>query len=254
MSGVPGIADADGVLAVDLVLYALDQPLHLLVLVAEPIQRPDAMEPPAEVSDYLLANPVAITGALGTMVRGAVALDSEYKMIRIVRVPDGEVDAIAGNADLGRHVVTVSLQPALHELLEWALGVATRVLTDLDASGLDVLQIAFQDAHALLAFLAHHDIRGPERGYQDHLPLCAGEQHVEPAVPSLAIDWAEPLLHGPARHLGSVDGRNHDDVALIALDVLQVLHEHGLKSLLPVGGVLVRRIVEGELAVQHLLD
>ena len=36
MFGVLGIADADGVLAADLVLYALDQPLHLLVPVVDP--------------------------------------------------------------------------------------------------------------------------------------------------------------------------------------------------------------------------
>ena len=59
------------------------------------------MEAPAEPLELFLAEPVAVAGALGGVVGGAVAFDREDVAAGLVGVLDGEVDPVAGGPVLG---------------------------------------------------------------------------------------------------------------------------------------------------------
>jgi hypothetical protein len=60
--------------------------------------------------------------------------------------------------------------------------------------------------------------------------LFAGtsEQNIQSATSGLAVDGSEVLVNTGTRFSGAVDGRDVDDVTLVALDVLDVLYEEGL--------------------------
>lgn len=80
--------------------------------------------------------------------------------------------------------------------------------------------------------------------------LGAREQHVEAAVASGAVDGAE-ALHEVARFVGAVDRRDEDDIALVALDVLEVLDEERLQGRCPARPIALGHGVAHEEAV-HL--
>ena len=67
------------------------------------------------------------------------------------------------------------------------------------------------------------------------LPLGAREQHVEPPLAAVAGDRPEPLRQ-VALGVAAVADRDEDHVALVALDVLQVLDE---ERLAPIAGALL---------------
>src|SRR6185312_10531243 len=68
--------------------------------VEPPVERPDPMEPPAELSEPLRAQPVAIAGGAARCVRLAVMLDREHVALRVVGIDDREIDAVGAGADL----------------------------------------------------------------------------------------------------------------------------------------------------------
>src|SRR5205085_5570952 len=86
--------------------------------IAEPVRGPDAVHLPAEPLEHLLAQPVAIAGGLGRVVRGSVALDREQVAPRMLRVHHGEVEMVTGDADLRVHVIPVRAEGARHLDLE----------------------------------------------------------------------------------------------------------------------------------------
>lgn len=56
-------------------------------------------------------------------------------------------------------------------------------------------------------------------------PARASEKHVEPSPPVRSIDWAKLLTHECSRSGPSKGRRDKNDVALVALNVLEVLYE-----------------------------
>src|SRR5215217_9640138 len=76
------------------------------------------MDLPAEVPQHFLPQPVAIARRPGRVIRRAVALDAEDVPARLLRVRDGEVEMVAGHADLRMHLVTLRAQGARHLDLE----------------------------------------------------------------------------------------------------------------------------------------
>ncbi|MBZ0232290.1 MAG: DNA2/NAM7 family helicase, partial [Deltaproteobacteria bacterium] len=76
---------------------------RLLLGVVPPVERPDAVEAPAEVAEDVRAEPIAIARGVGARVRRAVGLDAEDVATGVVGIDDGEIDAVAGAADLVMH-------------------------------------------------------------------------------------------------------------------------------------------------------
>ena len=61
------------------------------------------MEPPPLGLKHLLTKTISIAGRWSGVIAGAVGLDSQNHTTGLVRMRTGEVDAIAGDAILGRH-------------------------------------------------------------------------------------------------------------------------------------------------------
>ena len=59
------------------------------------------MEAPALAFEHLLAEAVTVAGGGRGVIAGAVGLDRQHHAPRLVGVRAGEVDAVAGNAELG---------------------------------------------------------------------------------------------------------------------------------------------------------
>src|SRR3954467_6826173 len=83
-----------------------------------PFRAPDAPDPPSQIGQYHLAQPVAIPGGGGTMVCGAVALDSGKIPPRKIRMDDSEIDPKEGNPHLRMNFPTPLLQRAHDRVLE----------------------------------------------------------------------------------------------------------------------------------------
>src|SRR5262249_51507126 len=82
------------------------EPTLLAVAVAVPRRAPDAVQVPAQVAEYLLAEPVAIAGGFGRAVLVAVAFDAQGVHARVAGVVDADVDAVPGGADPWRKAVS----------------------------------------------------------------------------------------------------------------------------------------------------
>ena len=81
---------------------------------------------------------------------------------------------------------------------------------------------AAQRAGAVIVYV--RDRFGGDGGHYRHVSLGAAEDDVEPFLPATLVDGAEVHRH-PAVAAGRVAHAHQDDVALVALHVLQVLHE-----------------------------
>ena len=76
------------------------------------------MDVPAQTFEDGLAEFVAITRGGGVSVGGSVAFDAEEVASGIVRMQDGEIDAVAGASDLAVNFVAVGTQGVFHELFK----------------------------------------------------------------------------------------------------------------------------------------
>jgi hypothetical protein len=84
------------------------------------------VDPPAESFQVLLAQPVAVANAAGVAVPGAVGLDGEDHLRRVVGVGGGEVDPVAADAVLRHERDAKRRQPGRHVRLEGRLGGGSR--------------------------------------------------------------------------------------------------------------------------------
>ena len=89
--------------------------------VVPPVGGPEVLAVPAEAFEDGLAEFVAIAGGGGGAVGGSVAFDAEEVAARIVGMKDGEIDAVAGAADLAMDFVAVGAQGVFDELFEAAV-------------------------------------------------------------------------------------------------------------------------------------
>src|SRR5262249_42567218 len=134
---------------------------------------------------------------------------------------------------------SLSLQPSTQLALEVARGSSSGRLFDSEPAVLGIAQIIAQDAEAASTRRAHLDVvRAHGRKHDDAAPP-AGEQHIEAPVPAAPTDRAEPLSEPRLSELAAIGERDHDHVALVTLEVLEVLDEERL------GIVHGRRCVAG---------
>ena len=190
------------------------------------------MQLPAESSQHALPQLVAVAGGRGVPVASAVALDAQEVAARVLRIDDGQVDAIARAADAVADLQAVTLEGRGPLLLEGAavLGLLGAGVLEVQAllSVLRELQEALEVAHPGAAGPVEVDlVRGQGREDQ-HLPPGAGDGHVQPAPAALAVQGAEAHAHAPLL-VGPVADREEDHVPLVPLDVLQVLDEDRLQ-------------------------
>ena len=109
-----------------------------------------------------------------------------------------------------------------------------------------------KSTHALGAGAAEIDLFGPQRGEDQKLVARPGDRDVKPAVAAVAVERGD--LCGDAAGLVGADGhREEDDVALVALHVLEVLDEDRLVGLVAVEKRLQRRVAAARL-VEQVLD
>src|SRR5262249_1631422 len=93
-------------------------------------------------------------------------------------------------------------------------------------------------------------IEGREYG---QLSLGAGEEHVQSAVTVGAIDWTEILVEDAVRR-GTIDGRDENNVALVALHILKVLDEEILEITAPFLTIGLNVGIRGRSLVHQGLD
>ena len=94
-------------------------------------------------------------------------------------------------------------------------------------ASLRIGQKRFQRSHSEGLGASEVDIVGAQVGEHMALPFRSGNQNVQPPFPALIVE--RPEVHGDVPGLvASVADADEDDVALVALHVLQVLHEEGL--------------------------
>ena len=71
------------------------------------------MEPPPLALQYLLPKAIAVTSRVSGMVTGTIGLDGEHHAPGFIGMRTGKVNAIAGDAVLGRNRNVASLKSIL---------------------------------------------------------------------------------------------------------------------------------------------
>ena len=66
----------------------------------KPISRPDAYKLPPEPLQNLLAQAVTIPGALASVITRTVTLNAREEDLRVIRMPNAEINLEAGNTNL----------------------------------------------------------------------------------------------------------------------------------------------------------
>ena len=181
------------------------------------------MEAPALVLQHLLAQAVAVAGRGRGVVAGPVGLDGEHLAPGLVGVGAGEIDAVAGDAVLGREGDAATLQPVRDGQLE---GVHLRQRTaDVLATGRHVLKILVEPIDALCRVGTGIHVAVIERGDERHTLAGARDSHVQPTLAAILVDGPEIVGDLAVRLPAGVADAENDGVTLIALHALDVLHE-----------------------------
>ena len=94
---------------------------------------------------------------------------------------------------------------------------------------LGVFQKAFQPLNALCAGALQVNLAGLQRGEHHHFIAGTRHRHVQATLTAGIVKRAEVHRHLPVL-VRAIAYREKDDVALIALHILQVLHEDGLAA------------------------
>src|SRR5215831_5024351 len=98
------------------------EPAFFAGAVPVPGGAPDAVQVPAQVAEYLLAEPVTVAGGPGGVVLVAVAFDAQRVHAGVAGVVDADVDAVPGGADPGGEPVPPGADDADDGFLEWGFG------------------------------------------------------------------------------------------------------------------------------------
>jgi len=85
---------------------------------------------------------------------------------RPIGMPNGQIEPIAGDADLGLDAEAGLAKARRHLALEIAVGFAAEIVGRQPAALFHIGEVAFQHMHALSAGLARVDVGGAERGEQ----------------------------------------------------------------------------------------
>ena len=115
--------------------------VELRLAVAEPCGRPDTVEAPTFTLQHLLPKAVAVAGRVRGVIAGAIGLDSEHHPSGLVRMRTGEVDAITGDAVLGRNRDTAAVKSILDRKFEWVERNIANVRTEVVSAGSSILEV-----------------------------------------------------------------------------------------------------------------
>ena len=133
-----------------------------------------------------------------------------------------------------------------HCFLEWTLW--------LTGTGNLGLESTFRVAHIFeiaaqltSTWLLRRNILGAQRVDDCHRLACPGHSNIEPTFTSISVDRAEAVWNSSRRGRSVSDGEDHV-IALIALDILQVLDEKAL------GEVAAEPLVQMTIEQTTLLD
>ena len=221
--------------------------------VPEPRWAPDTMETPAETLEHLLPQAVAVAGNLRRVVRRPIALDTDHVAARVVRVEDPDVDAVAGGADLRHRVVPPRADRAEHLLLQRRLRFPSgRAGSSQDRSSpvLCVREIRLKCRKAAGGVGRSKPIGG-ERAHHVHPVARSCHRDVEPTPSARLVHRPEVHRHLPSA-IGSVADAQNDDVAVVALHVLEVLDEEAVEPVRPERSIQLR--VRATQPVDRVLD
>ncbi len=202
-----------------------------------------------------MAQHFAVAGIAGGMVRGPVAFHPENIDLGIVGVDHGEVDAVAGAANLGVNLIA-PLAQGLGQLCfqgraRIGLSQAAFEIGQGGGPASGKLEKLAQVAHPGGGGAGQVDLFRQQGGDHQDLFAGAGDGHVEAPLPPLLVEWSE--IHGDAPlGVGSVCDGEEDDVAFIALDVFEILDEDGFLHLLREPALQLGS--GGPLAIEELLN
>ena len=151
----------------------------------------------------------------------------------MVGMAHAQVDAKARDADLGLHLPALCGQGIADRLLERGLGGAGRAAVlcgQRHRPAFGKVQEGLEIGHAPRAGAAQVDLVGAEGGEDMQFRPGARHRHVQPPLAPVLVHRAE--VHGELAGLVGAegDGKQHH-VAFVALDVFQVLDDHGLLAL-----------------------
>ena len=161
------------------------------------------------------------------MVRGAVALDSQNVPPAPRRISNPQIDEEPGGSHLGVDIEVHGPHPGRDRLLEGGVGLASAHPGDLDIPGLRVLQERLERLDFPGPRPPQVQLRPHEVGVHDAASARPRDQHVQAPFASLLIQRPEGHRQVDAVDLAVADA-DQDHVALVALHVLQILHEEGL--------------------------
>ena len=222
---------------------------------------------PAEAREDSGAVHVAILRRALASVVGAVALNAGDVAVRPVLAAQCDIDAIASAPDAPIDPVALPGEEGGHGVREGVAalaatlrGGARRGWRDGRGGGVfraDALRVfeerlEVRGAHRLCApAFARVDLRGADGGEHDYLLLRPRDRDVEAAFAARQVERAE--VHGEAPFLvGRVAYGKEYHVALVALHVLQVLHE--VRSLAILRQQPLQFWVGGAALLQHRPD
>ena len=161
------------------------------------------------------------------MVGHAVALQAAHEAAGDGRIEHAEVDAIARHAHLGDERGAALGERLEHIALEGRLrvgGLAGDRVVEAAVFGVD--QELAQKLWPLGRRSSRVDLVAVHGRKHAHEPARAGDQDVEAAPTVLGIQRPEVVAQPAVGSLGVGDA-DEDDVALVTLQVLQVLYEEG---------------------------
>ena len=184
------------------------------------------MNDPASALQDALAELIAVAGAPGGVIGCAIAFDADQVPAGGFGIDHGEIDAVALGAHLGVNLIAVLTKSGADFLFERRFFAASGGEGDFDLAGLGEFEIALEgrdpEASAICA-----EIVGGEVAEDFAAAAGAGDENVQAALPTISKERAE-LLPDHTRGVSTVGHADHDDVALITLDVFEVLDDEGL--------------------------
>lgn len=114
--------------------------IELLQGTLEPVSAPNTVEVPAMVFQDLLAETVAVTSRLGTVIRGAVAFDAEEEAAGALRVGHRQINEEPGKAYLALNRVATGLEGGCNLLFEHGIKISAGDRCRIELSGARIAQ------------------------------------------------------------------------------------------------------------------
>lgn len=209
------------------------KPLGAACGIEPPIGRPDAEDVPAETSQHLFTDLIAVSSGGGSVIRRPVAFDAGEESASQIWVTDTKIDPESGDADLRHNTPATPFQLRCHGLFERRLETADRA--DIrsrqgDRTALGIVEESLEVMHGQCLGACRVDLVGRETREHDKFLPGTRDGDVQTTFASIAVQRTEVHRQLACGILPEGD-REKNDVTLIALNVLQVLDDGGLDPL-----------------------